>query len=495
MLNAGRWVFPTGAVLAKTYSIELEQGNPQTRRALETQLLHFDGAQWAAYSYRWNDAQTDAELVPARGAERTLEIKDAGAPGGSRKQTWRYFARTECLRCHNLQANTVAGFTPLQLDRPVPAAEGGQLERLARLGLAPLEEPRFADPFGARGSLEIRARSYLHTNCSGCHREHGGGSVPSVLNIETPLKSAALLGAKPVQGDLGLSDGRVIAPGRPAHSVLLYRMATAGRGHMPYLGARLVDDRGVLLIRDWIAGLPTRADAATRRARSRGSRNRRAREARRRRDRARSPRCSAPPAARSASPSRSSMAPSPAPCASKRSRKGAPSPTRCGATFSSASSPSPSAAASSAPTSTPRRCSPCEATPRAARPLFATLCTACHRIGETGIDFGPDLSHIATKYQPPALLEQILLPSKIVEPAWQLATLTLTGGEVLSGFITARNDTELTLRLAGGVTQKVATKLVMKTEMSRTSLMPEGLLQTLTAQEAADLLAFLAAQK
>jgi putative heme-binding domain-containing protein len=129
------------------------------------------------------------------------------------------------------------------------------------------------------------------------------------------------------------------------------------------------------------------------------------------------------------------------------------------------------------------------------QPLFATYCNACHRIGEAGTDFGPDLSHIAAKYQPPALLEQILLPSKIVEPAWQLATLTLTGGEVLSGFIVARSDTELTLRQAGGVTQKLATKLVMKTEFSRTSLMPEGLLQTLTAQEAADLLAFLSAQK
>jgi putative heme-binding domain-containing protein len=127
--------------------------------------------------------------------------------------------------------------------------------------------------------------------------------------------------------------------------------------------------------------------------------------------------------------------------------------------------------------------------------LFATLCNACHRIGQVGTEFGPDLSHIAAKYQPPALLEQILAPSKIVEPAWQLATLTLTGGEVLSGFIVARSENELTLRLAGGVTQKVATKIVMKTEMARNSVMPEGMLQSLTAQEASDLLAFLAAQK
>ena len=62
---------PRDTVLAKTYSLEMEHGNPATRRRLETQILHFDGSQWAAYSYRWNDAQTDAELVPPRGAETT----------------------------------------------------------------------------------------------------------------------------------------------------------------------------------------------------------------------------------------------------------------------------------------------------------------------------------------------------------------------------------------------------------------------------------------
>jgi putative heme-binding domain-containing protein len=494
VLPAGRCVFPEGSVLAKTYSIEMEAGNPQTRRALETQLLHYDGAQWAAYSYRWNDGQTDAELVPARGAEQTLEIKDAHAPGGTRQQTWRYFARIECLRCHNLQANTVAGFTPPQLDRPVPAAEGGQLERFAKLGLAPLEEPRFADPFGDRGSLEIRARSYLHANCSGCHRTHGGGSVPSVMDIETPLKSAMLLSAKPVQGDLGLTEGRVIAPGRPSRSVLLYRMATAGRGHMPYLGARLVHDQGVLLIRDWIAGLPPDKDA--------------------------------PPAARAAEEaeytglatlSTGDATPLTALLGTSSGALSVALAVLDGTLWGDVRQQAIAQGSALAdplrrdlferflPESQRRRVLGPDIHPEAllalrgdaarGQTLFATLCNACHRVGQVGTDFGPDLSHIAAKYQPPALLDQILAPSKIVEPAWQLATLTLTGGEVRSGFITARDENELTLRVAGGATQKLSTKLVMKTELARTSIMPEGMLQSFTAQEAADLLAFLAAQK
>jgi hypothetical protein len=76
-----------------------------------------------------------------------------------------------------------------------------------------------------------------------------------MMNIDLALKEAKLLDAKPVQGDLGLPEGRIIAKADPARSVLLYRMTTAGRGHMPYVGAELVDDRGVLLVRDWIASI------------------------------------------------------------------------------------------------------------------------------------------------------------------------------------------------------------------------------------------------
>jgi putative heme-binding domain-containing protein len=309
------------------------------------------------------------------------------------------------------------------------------------------------------------------------------------MDIDTPLKSAMLVGAKPVQGDLGLSDGRVVAPGRPSHSVLLYRMTTAGRGHMPYLGARLVHDQGVLLIRDWIASLPP--DKPT-----------------------------SPEDAESAALEKLAAG------------DAAPLPTLLGTSSGALSvalavldgtlwgSVRQQAIAQGSALADPlrrdlfERFLPESQRRRVLGPdiraealltlhgdagrgqtLFATLCTACHRIGQVGTDFGPDLSHIAAKYQPPALLEQIVTPSKIVEPAWQLATLTLTGGEVRSGFIVARNENELTLRLAGGVTQRVATNIVMKTEMARNSIMPEGMLQSLTAQEAADLLAFLAAQK
>jgi hypothetical protein len=61
--SKNEWRYPTNAVLAKTLSLEMERGKPESRRRIETQVLHYDGADWHAYSYRWNDAQTDATLT------------------------------------------------------------------------------------------------------------------------------------------------------------------------------------------------------------------------------------------------------------------------------------------------------------------------------------------------------------------------------------------------------------------------------------------------
>ncbi len=491
VMPIGRWVYPDGAVFAKTYTLETERGNPATRRRIETQILHHDRQQWAAYSYRWNEAQTDAELVPARGDEVSLEIRDATAPGGGRRQTWRFFSRAECLRCHNQTVNFTPGFNALQLDRPVPAAAGRQLDALHAAGLARVE-PRMADPQGEVGSVELRARSYLHANCASCHRHNGGGAAPVWLNLDAVLKDASLVDAAPVRGDLGLPDARVIASGDPARSVLLYRIATAGQGHMPYLGSRLVDDRGLLLVRDWIAGLNPNAGEVLPAAREQREGERAALVALRGGDAGKiTPLLSTgsgalslvlamldgwlPPALRAqaiaqgaalADPLRRDLFERFLPEAQRRQV--------LGATFDRAQL---------------LRLSGDGARGRA---IFAAACISCHRAGDTGLDFGPDLSRIGAKWDRAGLLEQIVAPSAVVEPEWQLATVTLKNGIVKSGFVAARDGQALTLRLAGGLVEKISASTVARVDATRTSVMPEGLLQNLTASEAADLIAFLA---
>ena len=96
----------------------MEKGNPASRRRLETRILHFeqlDGNEdvgdqvWHGYTYVWNEAQTDAVLIDGEGLDRELTIRDPSAPGGVRKQMWRFPSRSECTLCHTMPAK----FAPL----------------------------------------------------------------------------------------------------------------------------------------------------------------------------------------------------------------------------------------------------------------------------------------------------------------------------------------------------------------------------------------------
>ena len=114
---SGHIYFPKDGILAKTISLEMERGNPKSRRRLETQVLHYDGYMWKGYTYAWNDEQTDATLVPAAGMDKALTVVDARAPGGKREQRWHFPSRTECLTCHNPWAGYLLAFNIPQLNK------------------------------------------------------------------------------------------------------------------------------------------------------------------------------------------------------------------------------------------------------------------------------------------------------------------------------------------------------------------------------------------
>jgi putative heme-binding domain-containing protein len=63
-------------------------------------------------------------------------------------------------------------------------------------------------------------------------------------------------------------------------------------------------------------------------------------------------------------------------------------------------------------------------------------------------------------------------------------------GRVLSGFISTQNDQTLTLRTMTS-TETLPKADMTKTEASSQSLMPEGILDTLTPQQRRDLFGFL----
>ncbi len=268
------WRFPSGTVFVKTFSLEMEGGNPASRRLIETRLLHseevtgteeFGNQNWLGYSYIWNDEQTDAVLVEAPGLDREYAIKDSRAEGGQRRQKWHFPSRAECTLCHTMSAKFILGVNTPQMNRDhnYGGVVANQLRTLEHLGVftkplpAPPEElKRLVDHEDESEALDLRARSYLHSNCSHCHRKWGGGNSGFQLLAALPLTETGTLEAPPMHGDFGIAGARIVVPGAPERSVLHHRMTLLGLGRMPHVASSVVDEVGVRLIDRWIKQLP-----------------------------------------------------------------------------------------------------------------------------------------------------------------------------------------------------------------------------------------------
>jgi putative heme-binding domain-containing protein len=118
-------------------------------------------------------------------------------------------------------------------------------------------------------------------------------------------------------------------------------------------------------------------------------------------------------------------------------------------------------------------------------------CLACHFVNGTGRDFGPDLSKVGSRLTKEQLLESLLHPSKQIAPGYAAYTAEMTDGSVQMGFAMKQTKEETVLKLATGQSITLRADDLKSLKPLPTSLMPEGLLQSLTAAEVADLLAFL----
>ena len=184
----GDFLFPVGTILIKEFSYD---DVPHETRLF---VRHLDGI-WTGYSYEWREDGSDADLLPA-GKVKVL-------PSG---HTWTYPSRAECLRCHNDTANFALGPEVAQLNRemlyPQTWRIANQLQTLNQIGVftsglpAGIENlPAYAELDQTHHSVHYRARSYLHSNCSGCHRpgEVTQASMDFRLAVPTAISMLVML--------------------------------------------------------------------------------------------------------------------------------------------------------------------------------------------------------------------------------------------------------------------------------------------------------------
>ena len=116
-------------------------------------------------------------------------------------------------------------------------------------------------------------------------------------------------------------------------------------------------------------------------------------------------------------------------------------------------------------------------------------------MGDVGRAVGPDLTAIGKKLDRPKLLESLLEPSKTIDPQFVTQLIETTEGEVVTGLLVSRDEKQVVLRLADGKERTIAVDKIDLITAQQKSLMPELLLQDLTTEQVADLLAYLAQLK
>ncbi len=347
------------------------------------------------------------------------------------------------------------------------------------------------DPYDTSRDISDRARSYLHVNCSHCHRFGGGGNANFELKYEASLDQGRVIGARPTLGTFGIQDPVVVAPGDPYRSVMYYRMAKLGRGHMPHLGSELIDDRGLRLMHDWISQLPGKKAASL------------DHDALGLVDQIDQPGGS----------DKVLFSTSRALVLARAIADGAlPMDARDAVVAAGIAHRDPTIRDlferfSTHPLRGDRLGNRIKAETilslagdvERGRRLFTestTLqCKTCHRIGDAGGSVGPDLIQAAKKLTREQIVENLIEPSKTIAPEFRTHLIELDDGRTLTGVVASKNEREIVLRDAEAKDHRLALDRIDRDVPAQQSLMPEGLLRDLTAQEAADLVEYLCSLK
>lgn len=314
------------------------------------------------------------------------------------------------------------------------------------------------------------------------------------LNFDKPTREWRALDQKPTRGDFGIIGARILASGDASRSALLYRILTEGSGHMPHIGSRLVDERGVRLVREWIESLP--ASSKERQLSDVTAAEKLSTELPKR-----VPGIESSVKQQALEEFLSSMNGCLKLVAHATNSELRQTIAQAASTHTNALVrdffqrflPSAQRRVVLGQDIEPRSILSLSGDPRSGKALFlgASQCSRCHTSEGEGRALGPDLTGISRRYSGPQTLEHILFPSKVIAPEYKTTVATLRDGAEVSGFVLRKTADGMFLRDELSAERLVKLSDIIESRESTLSAMPEGLLAPLTAQEAADLLSYL----
>jgi putative membrane-bound dehydrogenase-like protein len=122
-------------------------------------------------------------------------------------------------------------------------------------------------------------------------------------------------------------------------------------------------------------------------------------------------------------------------------------------------------------------------------------CAACHQLGYVGGRVGPDLNRIGRIRTERDLLESILFPSASFVRSYEPVEIITIDGKIYNGIVRDETETEVVLALDAEKQVRILHDEIDERTAGKVSIMPKGLDKQLTAQQLADLVAFLKAAR
>lgn len=313
--------YPDGTVFVKLFQHDTVPGDTTTRIYWETRLLVKKTVndtvsenplevvprdKWYPFSYKWKRDGSEAYLVSQKkGLDTVLTLT---VNGQKRLRKWTFPSVSGCNNCHRefangVQGRSVLGFFAPQLNRPVAANPSvNQIRDLFNKGIlgwpnpaAPTDAELEAMAKWARlddnsQPLDLRARSYIAANCSGCHGDRGkqtNAIGPVDIDYDFfKLSGSAIMPAMELRNAgtgfwniepmvNGKGDTLVpalVVPGYPQLSILLHRLKARNQSipdgtpddtaylqtaaQMPPLGVFEPDTAANRLVAEWITKMP-----------------------------------------------------------------------------------------------------------------------------------------------------------------------------------------------------------------------------------------------
>lgn len=126
--------------------------------------------------------------------------------------------------------------------------------------------------------------------------------------------------------------------------------------------------------------------------------------------------------------------------------------------------------------------------------VFQKVCIACHKVGDIGLEIGPNLASV-TDRRPESMLSAILDPNAAVEGKYSSYIANTKDGRAILGILISETGANITIKDQVNQEHVILRSELVSLANTGRSLMPDGLEVGFDQQELADLIAFVVAAK